>query len=163
MTFAANQNRISVNLNSCRSPDSSQQYAMLSALLLLAPPGSSAQKGLGPKLTRTSPGVRTVRTGYAYQPPACCTSQSRQLAPGEHSVRTPYTYKPRPCRTYHVLVWHHRRGQAAEGVVATGVVGRHRPARRPPTAEVVGGLRHGVRDGAGPRVRLSITVRGHHG
>ena len=32
------------------------------------------------KLTRTSRGLRTVRTGYAYQPPACCTYQRRRAA-----------------------------------------------------------------------------------
>ena len=56
------------------------------------------------KLTRTSRGLRTVRTSYAYQPPACCTYQRRRAACPEASrtVRTGYAYQPRACRTYHV-------------------------------------------------------------
>eukprot|EP00964_Phaeocystis_antarctica_P160631 scaffold132402_cov57-Phaeocystis_antarctica.AAC.2 len=56
-------------------------------------------------LTRTSRSLRTVRTGYAYQPPAyvpeaqgsCCAM-----------VRTSCAYQPRVCRTYRVP-WHPRR------------------------------------------------------
>ena len=33
-----------------------------------------------PKLTRTPRGLRTVRTGYAYPPPACCTYRRRRAA-----------------------------------------------------------------------------------
>ena len=33
-----------------------------------------------PKLTRMPRGLRTVRTGYAYPPPACCTYRRRRAA-----------------------------------------------------------------------------------
>ena len=39
------------------------------------------------KLTSTSRGLRTVRTGYAYQPPACCTHQRRRAAAAPPCVR----------------------------------------------------------------------------
>ena len=46
-------------------------------------------------LTRTSRGLRTARTGYAYQPPACCTYHRRRAActlyvPASRAVRTAY-------------------------------------------------------------------------
>ena len=40
-----------------------------------------------PKLTRTPRGLRTVRTGYAYQPPACCTYRRRRAAGAPPYVR----------------------------------------------------------------------------
>ena len=52
-----------------RSPSSACGSAAL-------PPSSSRC----PKLTRTSRSLRTVRTGYAYQPPACYTYQRRRAA-----------------------------------------------------------------------------------
>ena len=50
-----------------------------------------------PEPTRTPRSRRTVRTGYAYQPPACCTYQRRRAAcPGpSRTVRTGYAYQPR--------------------------------------------------------------------
>eukprot|EP00964_Phaeocystis_antarctica_P077062 scaffold47743_cov72-Phaeocystis_antarctica.AAC.1 len=42
------------------------------------------------KLTRTSRGLRTVRTDYAYQPPAC------------YAYYCTYACQPRACRTYRV-------------------------------------------------------------
>ena len=66
--------------------------------------GNSLVRWLTPKLTRTPRGLRTVRTGYAYQPPACCTYQRRRAACPEapRTVRTPYAYQPRAYRTYRV-------------------------------------------------------------
>ena len=62
-----------------------------------------------PELTRTPRSLRAVRTGYAYQPPACCTYRRRRAACPEapRTVRTPYAYQPRACRTYRVP-WHGR-------------------------------------------------------
>eukprot|EP00964_Phaeocystis_antarctica_P113494 scaffold77507_cov69-Phaeocystis_antarctica.AAC.1 len=48
-----------------------------------------------PKLTCTPRGLRTVRTGYAYQPPACCTYQRRRAA----AVRVPAPGVPYVPRT----------------------------------------------------------------
>ena len=42
-------------------------------------------------LTSTSRGLRTVRTGYACQPPAYCTYQRRKAL---------YAYQPRACVPY---------------------------------------------------------------
>eukprot|EP00964_Phaeocystis_antarctica_P154897 scaffold123810_cov51-Phaeocystis_antarctica.AAC.1 len=42
-------------------------------------------------LTSTSRGLRTVRTGYACQPPAYCTHQRRKAR---------YAYQPRACVPY---------------------------------------------------------------
>ena len=56
-------------------------------------------------LTRTSRSLRTVRTGYAYQPPMCCTTQRHRVAwhGGGTTVRTLCAYQPRAaCRTYRV-------------------------------------------------------------
>ena len=67
-----------------------------------------------PLLTRT-PCVPTARTGYACQPPACCTHQRRRAAcPGApRTARTPHAHRPRACRTYRVP-WHHRCEQDAD-------------------------------------------------
>ena len=70
----------------------------------------SALRQLHPaKLTCTPRGLRTVRTGYTYQPAACCTYQRRRAACpwAPRTVRTPYAYQPRPCRRYRVP-WHPR-------------------------------------------------------
>ena len=77
-----------------------------------------------PKLTCTPRGLRTVRTGYTYQPPACCTYPRHRAACPEApcTVRTPYAYQPRPCRTYHVP-WHLRFRLFAEE--CTGVSSSH--------------------------------------
>ena len=53
-------------------------------------------------LTRTSRGLRTVRTGYAYQPPACCTYRRRRAAgapPYVHALRVPALGVPDVART----------------------------------------------------------------
>ena len=52
-------------------------------------------------------GLPTVRTGYARQPPACCTHQRRRAAcPGAPStVRTPYAYRPLARRHIRLTVW----------------------------------------------------------
>ena len=56
--------------------------------------------GPEPKLTRTPRGLRRVRTGYAYQPPALGTGGAGRLAPrAPRTVRTGYAYQPRPYRT----------------------------------------------------------------
>ena len=44
-------------------------------------------------LTRTSRGLRTVRTGYAYQPPACCTYR-RHRAAFTYAVHVPASGVP---------------------------------------------------------------------
>ena len=71
----------------------------LSPLLLLA---SGAMLPCCAVLTRTSRGLRTVRTGHAYQPPAWCTYQVRRAAchlpPRRHAlvrVRTVFSVAPR--------------------------------------------------------------------
>ena len=57
--------------------------------------------GPEPKLTRTPRGLRRVRTGYAYQPPAYCTYRRRRAAcpQGARTVRTGHAYQPRAYRT----------------------------------------------------------------
>ena len=45
------------------------------------------------KLTRTSRGLRTVRTGYTYQPPACCTYR-RHRAAFTYAVHVPASGVP---------------------------------------------------------------------
>ena len=50
-------------------------------------------------LTRTSRGLSTVRTGYAYQPPACCTYQRRRAAGAPPYVRCTRTSLRRALRT----------------------------------------------------------------
>ena len=60
----------------------------------------SRAMGPEPKLTRTPRGLRRVRTGYAYQPPALGTRGAGRLAPrAPRTVRTGYAYQPRPYRT----------------------------------------------------------------
>ena len=57
-------------------------------------------------LTRTSRGLRTVRTGYAYQPPSCCAYRRRRAAcprggPGAHALLygVPYVQQRTVCTT----------------------------------------------------------------
>ena len=61
------------------------------------------------KLTSTPRGLRWVRTGYAYQPPALGTYRRRRAAcpQGPRTVRTGYAYQPQALGTYRVL-WHPR-------------------------------------------------------
>ena len=42
--------------------------------------GIMSMQQFGAMLTRTSRGLRTVRTGYAYRPPACCTCRRHRAA-----------------------------------------------------------------------------------
>ena len=62
---------------------------------LMRPPVLMASERSAAKLTRTPRGLRTVRTGYAYQPPACCTYlRRRAVCPGGrhycmYAVRVP--------------------------------------------------------------------------
>ena len=49
--------------------------------------GIMSMQQFGAMLTRTSRGLRTVRTGYAYQPPASCTHQRRRAAAAPPCVR----------------------------------------------------------------------------
>ena len=65
---------------------------------------ADTERRLWPELTRTPRGLRRVRTGYAYQPPALVrTGRTGRLAPrAPRTVRTGYAYQPRPYRTHRV-------------------------------------------------------------
>ena len=78
----------------------------------------SAQRRSSAKLTRTPGGLRWVRTGYAYQPPALGTYRRRRAAcpQGPRTVRTGYTYQePRALGTYRVLWQPRRRARGRAG------------------------------------------------
>ena len=51
-----------------------------------------------------TPESRRAGTGYAHQPPACCTYRRRGAAcpRAPRTVRTPYAYQPRACLTHRV-------------------------------------------------------------
>ena len=67
--------------------------------------GVSGREGMSrAELTRTPRGLRRVRTGYAYQPPALGTYRTHRAAcpQAPRTVRTGYTYQPRALGTYRV-------------------------------------------------------------
>ena len=79
------------------TPDSSGWLVPPCAARGMRPPTSCAM------LTRTSRGLRTVRAGYAYQPPACCTYQRRRAACLEAAPRT---VRAANCGTTGECFWH---------------------------------------------------------
>jgi hypothetical protein len=95
--------------------------------------------------TRTSQGLRTVRTGYVYrphlyQPPACCTYRRRRAACPEapSTVRTPHAYQPPAYRTHRVPCVHHRlsavptpTASAADGSAGVPPPGRPQQQEQP--------------------------------
>ena len=99
-------------------------------------------------------GLRTVRTGYAYQPPACCTYQRHRTACPEapRTVRrtvpryavqchgTPYSATVRRTRTVppYRVPWHprwppRRAARVAASSPATGAAARRRSCTRCPS------------------------------
>ena len=87
----------------------------------------------GPVLTRTPRSLRTVRTGYVYQPPACFTTRGTgQLAPEGHyctyAVSVPASGVPYVSRTVAPQVWSYLRVQQGLGIgVSSSEAGRSQP------------------------------------
>ena len=77
--------------------------------------------GPEPKLTRTPRGLRRVRTGYAYQPPALGTYRRRRAACPQgptyctYWVRVPASAVPYVLRTCHRVPWLSPQARASDG------------------------------------------------
>ena len=82
----------------------------------------------GPVLTRTSRGLRTVRTGYVYQPPACCTGRWHRVAAAPRYVHRTCISLGRAVRTAH-------RGPPGLGTHLTEVAGPRLAERSAPTED----------------------------
>ena len=120
-------------------------------------------------LTRTSRSLNTVRTGYAYHPPACCTYRRRGAACpwAPRTVRAPARYVRRTrtrtslgctIRTAHRVTTGAYRRAAEVACTAAALQCRRAnialrlPARRVRAGRARGGPRRHVRSGASARV-----------